>query len=68
MWVETSAAGGDVRLEVRDDGSGFSPAEQSGRIGLDGMAERLRRHGGRLEIESSPGGATSVRAQLSVEP
>lgn len=59
-----------VCMEIRDDGHGFDPASvvpdddgQSG-IGLVGMRERLRLLGGRLEIESAPGGPTVVRATL----
>ena len=59
-----------VSMEIRDDGRGFDPARvapaedgQSG-IGLAGMRERLRLLGGRLEIESAPGGPTIVRAML----
>jgi signal transduction histidine kinase len=59
-----------VRMEVRDDGHGFDPGSvvpdvdgQSG-IGLAGMHERLRLLGGRLELESAPGGPTVVRATL----
>jgi signal transduction histidine kinase len=59
-----------VCMEVRDNGHGFDPAGvvpddegQSG-IGLAGMRERLRLLGGRLEIESAPGGPTIIRATL----
>ena len=59
-----------VCMEIRDDGHGFDPADvvpaedgESG-IGLVGMRERLRLLGGRLEIESAPGGPTTVRATL----
>lgn len=59
-----------VCMEIRDDGRGFDPARvvpaedgESG-IGLVGMRERLRLLGGRLEIESAPGGPTTVRATL----
>ena len=59
-----------VCMEIRDDGHGFDPdavvpAEdgESG-IGLVGMRERLRLLGGRLEIESAPGGPTIVRATV----
>ena len=62
--------GDGVCMEVRDDGRGFEPAEvgpaedgQSG-IGLVGMRERLRLLGGRVELESAPGGPTIVRATL----
>jgi len=58
-----------VRMEIRDDGHGFDPASVAdeggdGGIGLAGMRERLRLLGGRLEIESAPGGPTVVRAAL----
>ena len=59
-----------VCMEIRDDGRGFDPdavvpAEdgESG-IGLVGMRARLRLLGGRLEIESAPGGPTTLRATL----
>jgi signal transduction histidine kinase len=59
-----------VCMEIRDDGRGFDPAAvvpaedgESG-IGLVGMRARLRLLGGRLEIESAPGGPTTVRATL----
>ena len=59
-----------VCMEIRDDGHGFDPAGvlpdkdgQSG-IGLTGMRERVRLLGGRLELESAPGGPTIVRATL----
>jgi signal transduction histidine kinase len=59
-----------VCMEIRDDGHGFDrcaaqPAAdgQSG-IGVAGMRERLRLLGGRLELDSAPGGPTVVRALL----
>lgn len=59
-----------VCMEIRDDGHGFDrcaaqPAVdgQSG-IGVAGMRERLRLLGGRLELDSAPGGPTVVRAVL----
>jgi signal transduction histidine kinase len=59
-----------VCMEVRDDGHGFDlasvvPADdgESG-LGLVGMRARVRLLGGRLEIESAPGGPTTVRATL----
>src|ERR687897_1724458 len=57
-------------MEIRDEGRGFDPARvvpaedgETG-MGLVGMRERLRLLGGRLEIESAPGGPTTVRATL----
>jgi signal transduction histidine kinase len=52
----------DVALEVKDDGRGFDPdtGRASGGFGLEGMAERARRVGGRLSVVSFPGGGTTV--------
>ncbi len=54
--------------EVRDDGTGFevgAEIERAGRgLGLLEMQERARRVGGKLSIESSPGGGTRVRLEM----
>jgi signal transduction histidine kinase len=54
-----------LRLEVRDDGRGFSPAEseearRQGHFGLSGIRERATHVGGRCDVVSSPGGGTVV--------
>jgi PAS domain S-box-containing protein len=56
-----------VRIEVADDGEGFDPerlawnqATAGGKFGLFSIRERLEFLGGRLEIESSPGGGTRM--------
>jgi len=48
--------GGELSLEVRDDGRGHAGATPSG-TGLRGMSERLGADGGRLELRpiGSPG-------------
>jgi two-component system sensor histidine kinase DegS len=52
-----------IRLEVADDGDGFDPgAVEADRIGLVSMRERLHLLGGRLAIDSKPGGPTRVSA------
>jgi signal transduction histidine kinase len=59
-----------LSMEIRDDGHGFEPEQPApaengeGGIGLVGMRERLALLGGRLELESAPGGPTVVRALL----
>ena len=58
------------RLRVADNGRGFDVgaalrrARSDGRLGLRSMRERARMLGGRLEIESRPGGPTVVTAFL----
>jgi signal transduction histidine kinase len=54
-----------VDLTVTDDGCGFDPRRlATDRLGLAGMSERVRLLGGAVEIETSPGAGTTVRATL----
>lgn len=52
-----------VVFSVQDDGGGFDPRFVRG-LGLLGMEERVRRLGGRLEIDSQPGRGTLISAEL----
>ena len=54
---------GTACLEVADDGRGFSPAETraNGHFGLRTLADLARDAGGRLDVDSEPGGGTRVR-------
>jgi signal transduction histidine kinase len=56
-----------VDATVRDDGRGFDPetahSAASG-TGLPSMAERTRRVGGTLEVDSRPGQGTTIRCQI----
>lgn len=53
---------GSLRLEVRDDGSGFATENglRSEGLGLKSLSRRAATLGGQLEIESEPGKGTSV--------
>jgi signal transduction histidine kinase len=56
-----------LRLEVRDDGTGFEPDRAELRakhLGLTSMEERAKEVGGRLEIVSAPGAGTTVTLEL----
>jgi signal transduction histidine kinase len=54
-----------VDLAVTDDGCGFDPRRLGrDRLGLAGISERVRLLGGVVEIETSPGAGTTVRATL----
>jgi two-component sensor histidine kinase len=55
-----------IRLQVQDDGVGFSPGTAAcGKgMGLQGMAERCVAVGGTLEVESKPGAGTTIRATV----
>lgn len=70
--VEVTLRGSKALLEVEivDDGRGFDVEERlveaarGGRLGLIGMAERVRLLGGRLDVDSRPGGPTRVTARI----
>jgi len=53
-------------LEVNDDGKGFDPdtGRASGGLGLAGMAERARRVGGELTVQSCPGAGTKLTLRV----
>ena len=54
-----------VDVTVTDDGCGFRPQHlDTDRLGLAGISERVRLLGGAVEIETSPGAGTTVRATL----
>jgi signal transduction histidine kinase len=65
--VTVAVAGGGDRLvaELRDDGIGG--ARPRPRSGLAGLADRAAALGGRLDIDSPPGGGTVVRVEIPLE-
>jgi len=58
--VRLREAGGELRLEVSDDGAGFDPLVRGSGTGLQGMEDRLAALGGSLEVRSAPGSGTTV--------
>ena len=65
--IRTAAENGCAVLTVEDNGPGFDPAalENSGRVGLKNVRERLERMcGGTLEVRSSPGAGTTVTVRI----
>jgi PAS domain S-box-containing protein len=58
--------GDSASLEITDDGVGFDSAEAkgSGGMGLLGIEERVRRIGGALVIDSTPGRGTTLRVKV----
>jgi signal transduction histidine kinase len=55
---------GQLRVEIRDDGVGGARAGHS--TGLEGLEDRVSALGGRLVLDSPPGGGTRVCALLPV--
>lgn len=56
-------------IVVRDNGVGFDPEALPGRghYGLQIMAERAKAIGGRLTVDSRPGGGTAVEVEIPLE-
>ena len=54
----------EIRLEFRDNGSGFDPAARHDGFGLHGMRERVQAMGGRLAIQSARGQGTEISIVL----
>jgi signal transduction histidine kinase len=63
--VDVTAANGQVRVEVSDDGAGGADPERGS--GLRGLADRVEALGGRFSVKSPPGGGTRVLAELPTE-
>jgi signal transduction histidine kinase len=60
--VTIEQVNGHVVIGVADDGVGG--ADPSAGSGLSGLADRVAALGGRLEVQSPPGGGTVVRAEM----
>ncbi|MGW6505838.1 histidine kinase [Nonomuraea angiospora] len=64
--VGLSHAGGRLRAMVADDGKGFDPGATA-RRGLATLSDRLDALGGGLDLDSSPGKGTRVKAWVPVD-
>ncbi|MEZ5077721.1 MAG: GAF domain-containing sensor histidine kinase [Solirubrobacterales bacterium] len=62
VQVGAAWAGGELRITVEDDGSGFDPETVAAGRGLTGMRERVEALGGRVELTAADGGGTRVVA------
>jgi PAS domain S-box-containing protein len=69
VLVRLENSDGGWRVQIDDDGSGFTPADNGsapGHLGLTVMRERAQLAGGWWKIESRPGAGTSVAFWLPV--
>ena len=70
VWIRVHEGPNGIEAEIADDGRGFEVAKtliraaKRGRLGLVGMGERVRLLGGRFDVDSRPGGPTTLRLVL----
>jgi signal transduction histidine kinase len=62
--LDVRARRGAIEIEVNDDGVGFEPSLAREGFGLVGMRERAALLGGTLEIDSTKGVGTRLRASI----
>ncbi|HEX9124737.1 MAG TPA: ATP-binding protein [Actinomycetota bacterium] len=72
ITVTVEALGGQLRIEVADNGAGFESAKareflRLGRVGLASMRERVELANGTFMVHSTPGKGTTVLATLPLE-
>jgi signal transduction histidine kinase len=67
VTVTLRADGGDLRIDVVDDGRGAGALPDADGFGLIGMRERVAAVGGIVEAGPEPGGGWRVRAVLPIE-
>jgi signal transduction histidine kinase len=70
VWIRIHAAETEptqLVLEVEDNGVGFDPSiARPGHLGLLSMTQRAEALNGRLEVASSPGNGTVIRAVVPI--
>ncbi len=68
ITVDLSSDGDRVRLEVRDDGSGFRAEDGRAGRGLGNMHDRIDAVGGQLTLHAEPGHGAAVVATVPLIP
>jgi signal transduction histidine kinase len=63
--VQAEAAGGVLRLDIRDDGVGGASSSRGS--GLAGLKDRVEALGGTLAVQSAIDVGTSVHVELPLE-
>ncbi len=62
VTIDVATANGQVVATIADDGVGGADSRRGS--GLRGLADRVEALGGRLRVESPPGGGTRLRAEM----
>lgn len=67
VTISIARSDGHLVFAVADDGVGFDPAEAHRGTGLQGIADRMDALRGRFEVESAPGGGTTLSGSVPVD-
>jgi signal transduction histidine kinase len=73
VWIDVHRTSRELGLTIRDDGAGFDVdaardrAAHGASLGLVGMEERVSLAGGTMDIHSTPGRGTEIRARFPVK-
>lgn len=67
--VNIEASKSIIHMTIKDDGRGFRVSERmcfekKTRLGLIGMRERAEMMGGSFQVESAPGGPTTIQVEI----
>jgi signal transduction histidine kinase len=66
--VRLKVQGGQLRMQIVDDGVGFAPARAAAKgIGISSMRERMELIGGMIEITSAPMKGTQIEAIVPID-
>jgi signal transduction histidine kinase len=67
-WVTVEERAGELRVEIRDDGTGFDVAAAQGEgLGLMGMRERAEHLKGTFSLRSAPRQGTLIRVRVPLQ-
>jgi two-component system, NarL family, sensor histidine kinase UhpB len=65
VWINVEEQDGELRLDIRDDGTGFESAAAQGEgLGLMGMRERAEHLRGTFSLRSTPGQGTAIDVRV----
>lgn len=69
VWLRIAVRGRQLWIVIRDNGTGFSPAEMAGsRHGIENMRRRLEAVGGSCVLRFKPGRGTRVLLRVLLPP
>lgn len=62
--IHVNATGGEILVNISDDGVGFDTSTRSAGIGFRNIASRIKLYGGNMKITSAPGEGCSLDVQI----